>query len=93
MFFVCLEAVRNVSLDCGSSLFMNCLLTNFHCLLGLLQMDTDYWFLSDVSVGITDIWKNDSILLQMNLIGLICRFPNNQGMIHTMHYIHIYTHH
>jgi hypothetical protein len=26
-------------------------------------MDTDYWFLSDVSVGITDIWKNDSILL------------------------------
>jgi transcription factor E2F3 len=25
----------------------------------LLQMDTDYWFLSDASVGITDIWKND----------------------------------
>ncbi len=63
MFFVYLEAARNVSLDCGSSLFMNCLSTNFHCLLGLLQMDTDYWFLSDVSVGITDIWKNDSILL------------------------------
>jgi len=63
MFFVYLEAVRNVSLDFGSSLFMNCSSTNFHCLLGLLQMDTDYWFLSDVSVGITDIWKNDSILL------------------------------
>ncbi|CAM6008662.1 unnamed protein product [Sphagnum balticum] len=25
-----------------------------------VTMDTDYWFLSDVSVGITDIWKNDT---------------------------------
>ncbi|KAH9561899.1 hypothetical protein CY35_05G046000 [Sphagnum magellanicum] len=24
-----------------------------------VTMDTDYWFLSDASVGITDIWKND----------------------------------
>jgi hypothetical protein len=29
----------------------------------------------------------------MNLVGLICRFPKNEGMIRTMHYIHIYTHH
>jgi hypothetical protein len=29
----------------------------------IVQMDTDYWFLSAASVGITDIWKNDRILL------------------------------
>jgi hypothetical protein len=29
-----------------------------------VTMDTDYWFLSDASVGITDIWKNDRILFQ-----------------------------
>ncbi len=29
----------------------------------IVQMDTDYWFLSDASVGITDIWENDCILL------------------------------
>jgi hypothetical protein len=31
-------------------------------------MDTDYWFLSDASVGITDIWKNDRILFQCDSI-------------------------
>jgi hypothetical protein len=35
-------------------------------LLGWLQTDSDYWFLSDASVGITDIWKNDRILLPCN---------------------------
>ena len=32
------------------------------CLLSFLQVDADYWLLSDGGVGITDMWRSDCIL-------------------------------
>ena len=32
------------------------------CLLSFVQVDADYWLLSDGGVGITDMWRSNCIL-------------------------------
>lgn len=42
-----------------------------HCFCGL-QADADYWLLSDVGVGITDMWRSDRILKPVYITPLSC---------------------